>query len=500
MSRRKICLPRARSIRSSIWKVRQLLISFPARLWLRLNPRQRLYHLFVLVFTLFMVTNPGAAPALIGMGDDLPTILLPVSIILERDFDLDEFIDHPLDPGASWKEPYWMVRVGNHYFSRYPVLSAVLVTPFYLLPVALGFTAQSTLLPYYLLGKTSAALLAAGSVVLVYLSLRFVASELTALCLSFVYAFASPTWTISSQALWQHAASQLFLAAGIYCLLKSLGDRKAVGFSGLFVGLAIAARPTNLVIALIFIAYLLHRSRDRIPYFLAGTIIPLSFLLWYNHSTFGSAFSQGYAEEAYNAWTAPFPGGLWGILFSPSKGLLVYSPVFWFSIAGILASWRRGIRDEATTWLLRYLGVAVVSFSLMMSKWHAWAGGWSFGSRMLVDIAPLLILLIIPALEHLGQRRGVIAVFAIFIAMSIAVQLGGLSMFDAGWYRQQFSTGYNEASFWSIRSSELAYYINRFGIPGFFGRILGQGLASMVAAVLMTLGSVCLLSRRGLVV
>jgi len=298
----------------------------------------------------------------------------------------------------------------------------------------------------------------------------------------------------------QHAASQLFLAAGIYCLLTSLADRKAIGFSGLFLGLAVAARPTNLVIAPVMIAYLLHRSRDRIPHFLAGTIIPLSFLLWYNHSTFGSAFSQGYATEAYDGWTTPLHRGLLGILFSPSKGLLVYSPVFWFSIAGILASWRRGMRDEATTWLLRYLGVAVACFTFVMSKWHAWAGGWSFGPRMLVDIAPLLIFLMIPALQWLGQSRGVITVFTVFLMISIVVQLAGLSMFDAGWYWQQFSTGYNETAFWSIRSSELAYYIDRFGVAGIFSRILGQGLAGGIAAVLMTLGSVCLLSRRGLVV
>lgn len=491
---------RAEGIRSNIWKVTQSLISFPATLWLRLNPRQRTYHLFVLVFTLFMVTNPGAAPSLIGIGDDLPTTLLPVSIIVERDFDLDEFIDHPLDLGASWKEPYWMVRVGNHHFSKYPVLTALLVTPFYLLPVAFGLAAHSSLLPYHLIGKSAAALLAAASVVLVYLSLRLVASELTALCLSLVYAFGTSTWTISSQTLWQHAASQLFLAASIYCLLKSLGDRKAIGFSGLFIGLAIAARPTNLVIALIFVVYLLHRSRDGIPYFLAGTIIPLSFILWYNHSIFGSPFSQGYAAEAYVGWTTPLHRGLLGILFSPSKELLIYSPVFWFSIAGIVGSWRIRTRDEATTWLLRYLGLAGAGFALVMSKWHAWAGGWSFGPRMLVDITPLLILLMIPALEWLGRGRGVVAAFIGFLAISVAIQLAGLSMFDAGWYRQQFSTGYNEAAFWSIRSSELAYYIGRFGVAGFFSRILSQALASAIAAVLMTLGSICLLSRRGLLV
>ncbi len=500
MSRRKICVPWTRGIRSSIRKVRQLLIPFPAKLWLRLTPRQRTYHLYVLVFTLFMVTNPAAAPMLIGAGDDLPTILLPVSIIVERDFDLDEFIGPAGGPLTGWEKTYRAVRVGNHHFSKYPILTALLVTPFYLLPVAFGFTAQSSLLPYYLLSKTCAALLAGASVVLVYLSLRRVASEAAALCLSLVYALASPTWTTSSQTLWQHAGSQLFLAAGVHCLLRSLEDGKAIGFSGLFIGLAVAARPTSLVMALFLVAYLVHRSHSRLPHFLAGAIIPLSFLLWYNHSTFGSPLSQGYGTEAYDGWTTPLHRGLLGILFSPSKGLLAYSPVLWFSIAGIVGSWRIRTRDEATTWLFRYLGLAAASFTLVMSKWHAWHGSWSFGPRMLVDITPLLVLLMVPALEWLRQSRTLLAVFATFLVISIAVQLAGLSMFDAGWYRQQFSTGYNEAAFWSIRSSELAYYIDRFGVAGFFGRILGQGLASLVAAVLMTLGSVCLLSRRGLLV
>lgn len=478
--------------------VTQLLISFLAKLWLRLNPRQRMYHLFVLVFTLFMVTSPFTGLGLRPADDIMPTTLLPVSIILERDFDLDEFIDHSPDPDHGWEQPYWMVRVGNHYFSKYPILTALVVTPLYLLPVAFGLTAHSNLLPYQLLGKTSAALLAAASVVLVYLCLRFMASELTAFCLSLVYAFASPTWTTSSQALWQHAASQLFLAGTIYYLLRSLRDTKAIGFSGMFLGLAIAARPANFVIAPVMIAYLLHRSRNHIPHFLAGIVMPLSFLLWYNYSTFGSAFSQGYATEAYDGWTTPLHRGLLGILFSPSKGLLVYSPVFWFSIAGIVGSWRVRRRDQATTWLFRYLGLAVASFTLVMSKWHAWAGGWSFGPRMLVDITPLLILLMIPALEWLGQNRGVVVVLTTFIVISVAVQLVGLSMFDAGWYRQLDSIGYNEAAFWSIRSSEVAYYIGRFGLVGFFSRILGQGLASVVAAVSMTMGAACLPFCRGL--
>lgn len=498
MTEPKIGMPRTASIRANIWKVTHLLTSFPARLWFRLNPRQRTYHLYVLAFTLFMATMAHLSPGLLNSGDVLPATFLPVSIIVERDFDLDEFMNHPQYGDGGLEDPYWVKKVGNHYFSTYPVLTPVLVTPFYLLPVALGLRAHSSLVLYIMFGKTTAALLASASVVLVYLSLRLVASELDALCLGLVYALAGPTWTITSQSLWQHAASQLFLAAGIYCLLSGLGDRKTIAFSGLFMGLAVAARPTNLVIALIVLAGLLHRSRDHAPHYLAGTVIPLSFLLWYNQSTFGSTLSTGYMAEAYHGWGTPLHRGLLGILISPSKGLLVYSPVFWFSVLGIVASWRTRIRHEASTWLFRYLGLGAVSFTLVMSKWHAWHGGWSFGPRMLVDITPLLTLLMIPALEWLRHHRGVVAVFAILAMISITVQLAGLSMFDFGWYREQSSTGYNDAAFFSIRSSELAYYLGHFGIAGFFSRILSQGLASLVAAILVTVGTIYLLSARGL--
>lgn len=198
----------------SLRAVTRLLAQLPGAVWLSLTPSQRKCHLFLVAFVLYLATNPLAAPGLISSLDIVPTTLLPVSIIRERDFDLDEFLNHPVARERDWEKARWLVKIDDHHFSGYPVFTALLVAPLYLLPVVLGLGPQSSLVAYTLLGKTAAALLAAASVVLVYLSLRLVASELTALCLSVVYAFASSTWTISSQVLWQHPASQLFFAAG----------------------------------------------------------------------------------------------------------------------------------------------------------------------------------------------------------------------------------------------------------------------------------------------
>ncbi|HUS69492.1 MAG TPA: hypothetical protein VM075_01790 [Anaerolineae bacterium] len=484
--------------RRNLWALTRLLARLPAALWLRLTPSQRKYHLFLVAFVSFLATNPTAAPGLLSSSDIAATTLLPVSIIRERDFDLDEFLCQPIARELGWQEGSWLVKIRDHHFSKYPVFTAVLVTPLYLVPVVLGLNAQSSLVAYTLLGKTGAAVLAATSVLLVYLSLRLIASELTALCLSVVYAFASPTWTISSQTLWQHAASQLFLAAAIYCLLRTPNARKSAYLAGLFLGLAVAARPANVLIPLILLLYLLHRLPHRVPHLLAGALIPLSLLLWYNHTTFGCAFCTGYMAEAHAGWSTPLHLGLLGILLSPSKGLLVYSPVFFFSLIGIVASWRTAIRDKDTTWLFRYLGLAAVGFTLLMSKWHAWGGGWCFGPRMLVDVTPLLIPLMIPALQWMKYDRRIVAAFTGLAILSVCVQLVGLSMFDHGWYRQLSATGYEEAAFWSVRHSELVLYVDRFGVAGFLGRILGQGLLTGALALSASAGSICLLRRRGL--
>jgi hypothetical protein len=490
-------LARLDVVSNMLWARTRPVAGLPVTSWLRLTPSQRKLHLFLVVFLLYLATNTRAAPGL-AAGDAVPTTLLPVSIIREQDFDLDEFLDHPVAREKSWEEAYWLVEAGDRHFSKYPVATAVLVTPLYLVPTIFGLNAQSYIVAYMLLGKTSAAILAACSVVLVYLLLRLVASELAALSLSVVYAFAGSTWTISSQVLWQHPASQLFLAAAIYCLLRTPEAGKSAFLGGLFLALAVAARPTNVLVALILVAYVLHRLPYRLPFLLGGALIPLMLLVGYNHTTFGCALCTGYGAESYGGWSTPLPVGLSGILLSPSKGLLLYSPVFLFSVVGIIASWRTPIGGEDRTWLFRYLGFAAVGFALLMSKWHAWHGGWSFGPRMLVDSTPLLIALMIPALKWLKYDRRVVAVLTSLAILSICVQLAGLSMFDQGWYRQQVEAGYEEADFWSVRGSEVAFYIGRFGLAGFLGRIVGQGLVSGALALSVSAGSIYLLRRRGL--
>ena len=77
------------------------------------------------------------------------------------------------------------------------------------------------LLTVTVMQKLSASLIASISVLFVYLSLKELINRRTAILVALIYAFATNTWTISSQALWQHGLVELFLAMSIYLVLRN---------------------------------------------------------------------------------------------------------------------------------------------------------------------------------------------------------------------------------------------------------------------------------------
>ncbi len=83
---------------------------------------------------------------------------------------------------------------------------------------------------------------------------------------------------------------------------------------------------------------------------------------------------------------------------SPSRGLIVFTPVFIVSIAGILLAWRR-------KWLFplaQYLIAIAVLHAIVVAMW--WPG-YCYGSRYLADLNPLLALFLIPAIQVWEQMQ-----------------------------------------------------------------------------------------------
>ncbi|MEZ4831292.1 MAG: hypothetical protein R2873_04680 [Caldilineaceae bacterium] len=143
--------------------------------------------------------------------------------------------------------------------------------------------------------------------------------------------------------------------------------------------------------------------------------------LGYNLASFGVLLPTPFSGD--EGFTTPLWIGLSGLLFSPGKGLLWYSPTVWLLFPGLWIGLRRP--DHRAERLLA-LGVFVILLGIYAS-WFDWAGGRSWGPRFLTPTLPLLVLLAAPALTWLieGSRTRRLLVAAVLV-LSVAAQLPGV--------------------------------------------------------------------------
>ena len=299
---------------------------------------------FLLIFLVYISTsNP------LVWGDTVASRYFPISIIRELNFDLNEF-NFPYDKDI----PYFLQYRNGRLLSSYPVGASLTALPFYLVPVLLGISHQSPWVP--LLEKVSAASIAVFSALFLYLTLRRLATARTSLVITAIYALCTSAFSISSQALWQHGPSQLFLALGLYFLVRGLHEENFTPWSGFPLGAAIVCRPTDIFMVLPILVYLLCHRRKFLLLWILCALPPMIFLLTYNYYYLGSIFDSGYGTEVFQPssthWSTPFWYGLSGVLISPSKGLLIYSPVLLFAFCGIACVWTKKCEP-----LLKYLSL-----------------------------------------------------------------------------------------------------------------------------------------------
>jgi hypothetical protein len=359
----------------------------------------------------------------ISSGDTVPTRLVAVSLVEDLRLDLDRFLQQPL-PGVplNW---YSVQRVGDHHLSAYPIMAALLAAPVYALPIA-WFGVSGPLVNA--LAKLAATLIAAGSVVLVFLAACRLADSRTALQASLVYALATPTWSVSSQGLWQHGPAQLFQALAVYLALSARARGRGLGYVGGAVGLMLAARPPTVlagVALLAYVAYLDRRAGARAAGLCLAALAPtIAYNLWHFGSLDGGYSHINATHQLRHAvegtWSTPLVEGLAGLLLSPSRGLFVYSPVLLVALLGLARAVREPLGAPAP-----WLALGWVASLVMMGKYSVWWGGHSFGPRLLADFLPLAALLMVPALRDVEQSRAARGLFLGLFGVSVGIQIVG---------------------------------------------------------------------------
>ena len=126
-------------------------------------------------------------------------------------------------------------------------------------------------------------------------------------------------------------------------------------------------------------------------------------------------------------WQTPFFVGAAGLLFSPARGLLVYSPIVAVALWGMGRVWRDG---KWADW--RPLTLAALALFLPAAKRFDWWGGWCYGYRLIMDAVTLLAFLAIPMVAWVRVKRWRQIAVSVLALWSFGVQVLGVTAYDIG--------------------------------------------------------------------
>jgi hypothetical protein len=350
--------------------------------------------------------------------------------------------------------PVFLAHRNGHYVSRFSPIPPLLALPVYLVPALRGIDPASPAVPR--LERISACLLTTLSVLFLYLALREVTSGGWVVAISAAYAFGTSALSVTSRNLWEHTAGQVFLSLLLLLLAKGqvVGRLPYPALAGFAAGAAIASRLTDVLLVLPLAWYVFRHHPESRLRFVLGALGPAAFLLGYNAYYFGAVYASGHdISIAPGYWQTPILVGFAAIMLSPSRGLLVYSPVLGLGLVGLLAGARAGPA------LMRYLGAGVLATLLVYSRWGPWWGGWVWGPRLLADLTPILAF----ALHRLpldAPRAWLKPAFGSLAAASIAVHTLGAFSYDTRWDEHP-NVDFHPERLWSWRDGQLVYEARR---------------------------------------
>ena len=343
---------------------------------------------------------------------------------------------------------------GGHWYNNFPLGTAVLVLPLLGLmkgglallgPLAphSGFFARQEVAAFFagdlLGGRPLAELWCASTIgaLTVWLQYRIALlflSRRAATWYALLFAFGTTEWSLASRNLYPHGLTLLLLSAALYLLLQPLPDgrgsdrlvdrRKRLshpgaqglacfvgqalspanrffhsslggvlasaryGFAGLLLALAFAVRPSNAISCVVLALYVaIHQRRHLAAFVLWAAPVAVVFFGYQVMARHSLIPLYLMAPKGRN----PFWEGVAINFFSPSRGLFMFTPVFLFSLAGMVLACRRRWCGRLSPYLA---AIVVLHAGVVMTIWP----GHCYGPRYFADITHLLLLFLIPAI------------------------------------------------------------------------------------------------------
>jgi cell division protein FtsB len=433
----------------------------------------------------------------ITSNDNVPNTLLAFNWLENHTLNFDAFrggyFYGPTDMFGANGIPYFFAEAPNgHLTSAYPIGVAIVSFPLYVVfflylklsaLIQSGFSNPSALAlniatdasfndQRFVFEKLAGVLLTSLSVVIFFLSVRLKFSYAVALVATFSYAFASSNWVVSSQGLWQHTVGNLVIASILLCLFKVNrleGTRRnyLLVVAGILTGFLPDIRPTHWLFLVTIVIYSIVTYRKATLFLLIGSASALLNMAW-NTYYFGfslrSLIAGGYSKllgtssgsyvfDVNYTWQA-----FWGLLISPSRGLLIYMPILLFIVPGLYYVFKH--RSKPDERLLLYFSIASLVLFIHYCVYLPWWGAITYGTRFFIDVLPIVCYLLCYFLDRqfqlLSQRKqrftGLLVVFLACLVFSTFTQAVGAFSAPHIW---DTSPTPHHTRFWDWKDSQI---------------------------------------------
>lgn len=322
---------------------------------------------------------------------------------------------------------------GSHY-SRYGLGHPIAELP--LLALGLGvqqLNGAPDSIRYLFVMLLDPIMSALGVALLFLCAKRMFGSERLAIILSLIYFFSTFAFVFATQS-WSEPIVTTLLLLAFYAMLRvfTAEERQQhtwLMVTGFALGYALITRPEYVIVAAIFGLWWAARrgaelrqegrgwGKVGVVLFSGGLrlAVPLmTFVLLdlsYNYVQSGSLFMNSYSAMGISLGY-PWLSGVYGLLISSGKGLVLYAPPVIHCLWAGSRLWRK-YRWEATL-----IGLVFGVMLIFYATYPFWQGGATWGPRFLLPTLPLLILASGAALAVWGewkrwQRGGYVALILI---------------------------------------------------------------------------------------
>lgn len=409
----------------------------------------------ILFFITFLIFNLNMNS--LGSGDTIPTKLLPLNILSGNGLYFDNYVDFLKN---KYDTIYYFQQFNGHYVSTYPIFTGLIILPIYLpffiYQNYIGIIDVNSL--YNISSgfqKIAASLLASFSVVLFFMLIKKISNNYkTAFLFALIFAFGTQTFSISSQALWQHGTANFFMIASQLFLIEALQQDSSRNkffyvFSLISAIFSFWSRPNFLLfLVIIYIYTYLRESRKRLLFSIIS-FIGVILLLGYNFYFFNSSFG------GYGVHTATFNvdliiNNLTGLIFSPARGIIFYTPIFILSFLSIYFL-KQINKLSIKLKIIFYINFIYFVLGLILNSfWGGWWGGHSWGDRLLTDIAVSAIILLYFFYINI-QNHVLKLIFYLFIIYSVFIQSIGVCCYSSSeWDAYPKNVDFNNSRLWDF--------------------------------------------------